>query len=149
MPVPETQELRLEEKELLQLRRGPEGNPDLFERLNDQLVEVRRNLTGCFAMPETPDELRQLAEQVAAIDDEDVIDSAAAVAALYKRERSRVDGHGRAAGDRRAGSAAGGLPGAVPGPAEGAAGLGARDGKIGDPRALFLREKADERQGQG
>lgn len=33
------------------------------------------------------EEIRQLAEQVAAIDNEDVIDSAASIAAWYRRER--------------------------------------------------------------
>ena len=45
-------------------------------------------------MPEIPlhDEIRQLAEQVAAIEDEDVIDSAASIAAWYRRERFVVLG---------------------------------------------------------
>lgn len=41
-------------------------------------------------MPEADplhEEIRQLAEQVAAIDNEDVIDSAASIAAWYRRER--------------------------------------------------------------
>ena len=40
-------------------------------------------------MTEKPlhEELRELAEQVAACDDEDVIDSAASLVTLYKRER--------------------------------------------------------------
>jgi hypothetical protein len=38
------------------------------------------------------DEIRQLAEQVAAIDNPDVIDSAASIAAWYRRERFAVLG---------------------------------------------------------
>ena len=49
----------------------------------------RTRLRACYyrGMPELNDEIRELAEQVAASTDEDVLDSGASIAAWYRRER--------------------------------------------------------------